>query len=106
MKAGLYNKQCTILRKTVVIGEYRDKEAWVPVRETRCNFAWIAGNREIDNTEMFYSQTARITLRSYVDIEDEDHIIVDAVEYRVISINREIDTTHNAITVNVEKINK
>lgn len=106
MKAGLYNKKCTILRKTIVAGDYRDREAWVPIRETKCNFVWVAGNREVQNTEMFYSKTARITLRSYIDVEDEDHIIVDSVEYRVISINRETDTTHNAITVNVEKVNK
>lgn len=106
MKAGYYNKPCEILRKEVIEGDYRDKEVWAPVGKTKVNFVWTAGDRKEQNTELFFSHSATITLRSYIDIQDEDHVIIDDVEYRVITINRQHDTTHNCITAKIDAINQ
>lgn len=106
MKAGLFATPCEILRKQVIEGDYRDKEVWTSVYRTKCNFVWTAGARNIENQEIFYSNTATVTLRLYVPVEDEDHILIDGVEYRVISINKMKDTGHMHIVCNVEKINK
>ena len=107
MKAGLYNTPCKILRKQIIEGEYRDKEEWQPVYETKVNFVWTAGDRRIEQitSEIFFSKSATITLRSYVDIQDEDHVIIDNVEYRVVTINRDNSTTHNQIVAKIDKIN-
>ena len=48
MKAGLFNKRCTILRKKIVTGDYRDKEVWEPIGQTKVNFVWTAGDRRIE----------------------------------------------------------
>ena len=108
MKAGLFNKRCTILRKQVVTGDYRDKEVWTPVFQTKVNFVWTAGDRRIEQptSEIFFSKSATITLRSYVDIQEEDHVEIDGVEYRVISLHKDNSTTHNCITAKIDKINQ
>ncbi len=106
MKAGALRTPVTILRKTVVEGDYKDKEVYVEHYHTRCDYVWKGGGRKVENKELFYSQVASITMRSYVDIEDEDHVVIDEVEYRVISINKNTDTNHNQIEVQIEKINK
>lgn len=106
MKAGLYNKLCTIMRKRVITGDYRDKEVWEPLRTTKVNFQWTAGDRKVDSTELFFSHSATITLRSYIDIQDEDHVMIDDVEYRVITINRDKSTQYNQITAKIDAVNK
>ena len=108
MKAGLFNTRCTILRKTVVTGDYRDKEFWDPICHTKVNFVWTAGDRRIEQptSEIFFSKSATITLRSYIDIEDEDHVEIEGVEYRVVTLHRDNSTTHNCITAKIDKINQ
>lgn len=108
MKAGLYNTRCTILRKQIVPGDYRDKEEWAPVAQTKVNFVWTAGDRRIEQptSEIFFSKSATITLRSYVDIQDEDHVEINGIEYRVVTLNKDKSTTHNCITAKIDKINQ
>ena len=106
MKAGLLNKNCIIMRKTVITGDYRDREVWEEHFRTKCQFIWNSGNRQTENNEIFYSNVATVVVRSYVDVQDEDHILIDNVEWRILAINRQNDTQHNCITINVEKINK
>lgn len=106
MKAGLYNKKCIIMRKRVISGDYRDKEVWENHYETKCNFVWTSGSRNIENKEIFYSNLATVTVRSYVDVEDEDHLMIDSAEWRILALNRQNDSTHNCIVLNVEKVNK
>lgn len=106
MKAGNYNTQVKILRKVTVETEYRTKEEWQYICSTKCFFEWLGGSRTSQNTEIFFSSSARITLRSYIDIRDEDHVIINDVEYRVMSIDKEPSTEKNCIFVTIEKINK
>ena len=106
MKAGLYNTRCIIMRKRVISGDYRDKEVWENHVTTKCNFDWTSGHRNIESKEIFYSNTATVTVRSYVDVQEEDHVWVHDTEYRIVAMNKQIDSTHNCITLNVEKINK
>ena len=106
MKAGFYDTPVEIYRRQDVESEYRTKDVWTLLRSTKCKFEWLAGARVIENTEMFYSQSARITLRSYIDIQDEDHVRIKGVDYRVVSINKRDNTVDNDILVNIEKINK
>ncbi len=106
MKAGALNTPVVILRKTIVEGDYKDKEIYQEFYRTRCDYVWKGGGRKVENKELFYSQVATITVRSYVPIEDEDHVVINDVEYRVISINKNLDTNHNHIEVQIEKINK
>lgn len=106
MRAGLYRTPIKILRKRIIETDYRSKEDWVYICSTKCLFEWLGGSRDAQNKEIFFSQSARVTLRSYVDIQDEDHVIIDEVEYRVISIDREPSTDRNCKIVVVEKVNK
>lgn len=106
MKAGLYNTKCIIMRKEVVTGDYRDKEVWNYYCQTKCNFVWNSGARDIENKEIFYSNLATVTVRSYVKVQEEDHLIINDVEWRILALNRQNDTTHNCIVMNVEKVNK
>lgn len=106
MKAGLYNTECVIMRKTVIPGEYRDKEVWQDVYRTKCNFSFAQGSRVLENHEIFFDSTAVITVRSYVPVEDEDHVRVRGVEYRIVTINRQPETTRNSIEIRIEKVNK
>jgi len=106
MKAGNYRTPVKILRKVQVETEYRTKEEWQYICSTKCFFEWLGGSREAQNKEIFFSQSARITLRSYINIQDEDHVVIDEVEYRVMSIDKEPCTEKNCIFVTIEKINK
>lgn len=96
------------MRKEVISGDYRDKEVWTPVFQTKVNFVWTAGDRRIEQptSEIFFSKSATITLRSYVDIQEEDHVEIDGIEYRVISLHKDDSTTHNCITAKIDKINQ
>lgn len=106
MKAGTLRTPVVILRKTIVEGDYKDKEIYQEFYRTRCDYVWKGGGRKVENKELFYSEVATITVRSYVPIEDEDHVLISGVEYRVISINKNPDTNHNQTDVQIEKINK
>ena len=96
------------MRKEVISGDYRDKEVWTPVFQTKINFVWTAGDRRIEQptSEIFFSKSATITLRAYVDILEEDHVEIDGIEYRVISLHKDDSTTHNCITAKIDKINQ
>ena len=96
------------MRKEVISGDYRDKEVWTPVFQTKVNFVWTAGDRRIEQptSEIFFSKSATITLRAYVDIQEEDHVEIDGLEYRVISLHKDDSTTHNCITAKIDKINQ
>lgn len=106
MKAGNYRTPVKILRKVSIETEYRTKEEWQYICSTKCFFEFLGGNREAQNTEIFFSSSARITLRSYIDIQDEDHVVIDEVEYRVMSIDKQPETEKNCIYVTIEKVNK
>lgn len=106
MKAGLLNKHVIILRREIVEGDYRDREVWNEHYRTKGNFRLEGGNREEDNTEVFFSITGTVTLRSYVDVKDEDRLQIDDNLWRILFINRMTDSTHNHIVINVEKINQ
>ena len=106
MKAGNYRTPVKILRKVSIETEYRTKEEWQYVCSTKCFFEFLGGSREAQNTEVFLSSSARITLRSFVDIHDEDHVFIDEVEYRVMSIDKQPETEKNCIYVTIEKVNK
>ena len=96
------------MRKEVISGDYRDKEVWTPIAQTKVNFVWTAGDRRIEQptSEIFFSKSATITLRAYVDIQEEDHVEIDGLEYRVISLHKDDSTTHNCITAKIDKINQ
>lgn len=94
------------MRKQIVTGDYRDKEVWQEHYQTKCNFVWNSGARNVENSEIFFSNTATVTVRSYVDVEEEDHLKINDVEWRIVAMNRQNDTTHNCIVMNVEKVNK
>ena len=62
------------MRKRVISGDYRDKEVWENYYETKCNFVWTSGQRNVENKEIFFSNLATVTVRSYVDVQEEDHL--------------------------------
>ena len=106
MKAGLFNTNCIIMRKRVISGDYRDKEIWENHYETKCNFVWNSGSREIENREIVFSNVATVTLRAYVDVQEEDHLLIRGDEWRILALNRQTESTRNCILLNVEKVNK
>lgn len=106
MKAGLFNRKCTVLRATIEEGDYKDKEVWKEVYHTKCNFAQVSGTRNEENNEFFYAINATVTLRFYVPVEETDHLLIDGSEWRILNINRQAETSRNHLTLIVEKINK
>lgn len=107
MRAGAYNKIVEILRKSVTTTEYgADKVVWNAVRRTRAGVSYLSGSRTEENREIFYAEQVVFTLRSYVEVEDEDRIKYGGKTYRILSINREDDTTRNDVKVTTEKVNE
>lgn len=105
MKAGLYNTECIIMRKQVVEGDYRDKEVWTDHFRTKCNFNWTSGARSVESGEIFFSNNATVTVRSYVDVEEEDHLRIRGQEWRILALNRQTESTRNCIVLQVERVN-
>lgn len=106
MRAGQYNQIVDVLRKTIEEGDYTDKEVWKPVYHTKAGVRHNAGGRNIENQEIFFTDTVDFTLRYYVDVQDEDHILWDGREYRILNIFRNFDSTFREINIKTELINK
>lgn len=107
MRAGAYNKNVEILRKEATVSEYgTDKVEWKSIYKTRASVSYVTGARTEENREIFFSEQVIFTLRSYIQIEDEDRILYKGKQYRVLSINFEDDTTRNDIKVTTEKVNE
>jgi hypothetical protein len=47
-----------------------------------------------------------VTVRAYVDVEEEDHLLIRGEEWRILALNRQTESTRNCIVLNVEKVNK
>jgi head-tail adaptor len=108
MRAGAYNKRITISRKTSVKDEFGAlKSTYEEIKTTWANVQYLTGNRIEDNKEIFYTKQVKFTVRSYVDIVDEDRINYKSGTYRIITINdKSSDTTYNEKEIITELINK
>ena len=106
MHAGEFNKIIQIAKKTVELGEYTDHEVYQVVKTTKACVRHLNGGRDIQNSEIFYSDQVQFIIRYYHDIDDEDHIIYDGREYRITNIFRDSDSTVREIQINAELVNK
>lgn len=108
MGAGEYNQRICLLRKSIQIGDYTDKEVWSEYRFTKAAVKHMGGNREEQNNEMFYTDQVQFIVRYYIcnDLDDEDHILWQGREYRITNIYRNPLTTNREITITTELVNK
>jgi SPP1 family predicted phage head-tail adaptor len=106
MRAGFYNQPVTVKRKTLISGDYMDKEVWEPVYHTKAQVKHLDGTREEQNKEMFYTDNLMFTVRYYVDVQDEDHIEWNGNDYRILNIFKNFESTFREINIRAELINK
>ena len=106
MKAGLLNQRIAVKRKSVVEGTYTDKEVWNEVFQTWASVEHDSGNREVQNKEIFYSDFVTFSIRDYHEVMDEDHIVWDGREYRIVNIFHNNESTYREIVLKTELVNK
>ena len=107
MHAGEYNQIVKLLRKESIENDYTQTIVWKEYRSTRANVKHVQGNREEQNSEIFYTDLIEVTIRYYhcQDIDDEDHISWQGREYRITNIFRDSITTAREIKITAELIN-
>ena len=107
MRAGAYTNRINVLRKQVEVSDYgTDKLTWRIATSTLAKVDYIDGDKVEENRETFFTKRVTFTLRAYIDVQNEDRIEFQNEKYRILSINRENDTTHNDIVVKTELINE
>lgn len=107
MRAGAFNKKIQIFRKLVnvdVFGAHDEK--YESVYTTFAATEYLSGARTEENREIFFTHSMKFTLRSYVDVQNEDRIYYNNNFYRILSINNRVDTIYNDIEIYTELINK
>ena len=106
MKAGLLNQRIAVKRKSVIPGDYTDKEVWNEVFQTWGSVKHDSGAREVENKEIFFSDNVTFLLRVYHDVHDEDHIVWNGREYRIVNIFPNLESNYRQLEIKAELINQ
>ena len=104
IRAGLLDKIITIKKPLSNtkndFGE--DEITYDSGTDTRARVVFQADNRTIENGELVFPQSLKITVRSYVSVTNDSIVVWNDNEYRILSID---DTIKGEININAELIN-
>lgn len=108
MQAGRYNKIIDILRKKVTINDFGEHEqGYEKNYSTKAYVEYNGGGRTNDEMEMTYIYGVKFTVRSYVDVQDDDLIEYQHKQYRILSIeDRSDDPVYNDKIITTTLVNE
>lgn len=105
MQAGVLQEVIKILSPQVITTEYGDQHTeYVLKTTTRAKVNYQSGNRSEINHEIFYDMSRTFTVRLYVNVTEEDHLVYNNREYRIINITP--DRQYQQKTILAELINE
>ena len=104
MKAGKFKYQIKVFSKVTSTDEFGSQtDTYILTRTTKAAVDWKTGSRTANN-EIFLTNTLEITVRKYVEINDNTHIELEGKMYKIVSHHEDYHY-HDQIVV-IELINK
>lgn len=92
MKAGVLKEKIKILRNEFVKNRFGEEtECWTEVYNTRAELKHDTGSRLNVNNEILYSAIKTFKIRYYVDVDDFDRVEWNGKQYRIISIEPDVN---------------
>ena len=105
MRSGAMTENIAVERETITVSDSgADVRVWEGVIFTKAEVKYNSGSREIENTEIFYSNKTTFKVRFYHDIRYTDRIVYNNSKYRILSINP--NRKDNSLTIETELINE
>lgn len=105
MIAGQLTEIVDIYKPQIVINDYGEQNTKYVYKSTyRARLIHNNGNREIVNSELFYSYTKTFVFRHYADIQDLDRIKWNGKYYKILDITP--DKARMNIEVRTELVNE
>lgn len=105
MVAGRYNERIEILKahsEKTAVGSTTIE--WLPEVTTRANVVYNNGNRTIAEGEVFWPISKTFIVRSYVPVTEQDRILFQDKQYRILSVDKRRD--YNDIEIHSELVNE
>ena len=104
MRAGLLKETITIQNQISTKDIFgATSTLWIKKISTKAQVTNNSGNRINQNNEILHTYNKTFTIRLYHNVEDSDRILYKGKLYRIISIDREINT--QLINIITELIN-
>lgn len=89
MRAGTLNKIITILQPKVIINDVGEQTTEYYLKfQTMGKTEYNSGNRSIENNEIIYNYQKTFYLRIYADVNENDRVLLDGKQYRILSIEK------------------
>lgn len=105
MRAGLLNKNVTVLKPVISVNEVGEQTTtYITKFTTKARLQHSLSSRDMENTEIFFNYTEIFTFRSYHDINEFDRLLYMGKTYRIFRITPEPEQM--ALTVYCELINE
>lgn len=104
MRAGLLTESVDIYSPSSFTNSFGEETTTYVLKSiTRARVIHNNGNRQLQNSEIYYAYNKTFQLRIYVNIDEYDYIQYEGKKYRVLSIDR--NKQEQVITVNTELVN-
>ena len=100
IRAGLLTEPIDIMTSTITENRFGEEtEEWNLKYHTKARLIHVGGNREIQNSDIFYASRKTFEVRIYVPVDDYDRIIWNDKWYRILNIDPNKDLGKKIISV-------
>lgn len=90
MRAGLLNRQITILKPITTTSEYGGIQTdWKDFKTTKARVIFNSGDRLLEHSEIYHSYMVSFVIRNYHSITEEMRIRYREKQYRIIAIEEQ-----------------